>query len=66
MWPEYDSQKNKVKEVIVNENTTVTVVDKLTPNTRNLIRVLAFNGKYNSPPSEELSIVTPEGGNKRT
>lgn len=62
MWPEYDTQKNRVKEIIVFENVTQTLIDKLTPNTRNVVRVLAFNGKYNSAPSEELKIETPEGG----
>lgn len=64
MWPEYDSQKSKVQEITVMTNVTQTVIDKLTPNSKNLVRVLAYNGKYNSPPSDELSIITPEGGIK--
>lgn len=62
MWPEYDSQKSRVKEIIINERVTQAVINKLTPYTKNLVRLLAFNGKYNSPPSEELVIHTPEGG----
>lgn len=62
MWPDYDSQKNRVQEITVPWNVTQTVINKLTPNRKNLVRVLAYNGKYNSPPSEELTIITPEGG----
>lgn len=62
MWPDYDSQKNRVQEITVPWNVTQTVINKLMPNRKNLVRVLAYNGKYNSPPSEELTIITPEGG----
>lgn len=62
MWPEYDQQRTRVKEVIIYDNVTYAVIDKLTPNTKNFVRVLAFNGKYNSAPSDELFLYTPEGG----
>lgn len=52
-----------MKEVISPGNGTQAVVDKLYANTKNLVRVLVFNGKYNGPPTEEVVIVTPEGGN---
>jgi len=63
MWPEYDATKSRMKEITSLGNGTQIVIDKLTPNTKNLVRVLVFNGKYNGPPSEEVVIITPEGGN---
>lgn len=52
-----------MKEIISPGNGTQIVVDKLYPNTKNLVRVMVFNGKYNGPPTDKVVIVTPEGGN---
>lgn len=62
MWPENDQQSSRIKEVLIPNNVTTAIIDKLTPNTRNKVRILAYNGKYNSAPSDDLYINTPEGG----
>ncbi|XP_065202283.1 neuroglian isoform X2 [Planococcus citri] len=61
MWPDYDQLTSRIKEVLIPNNVTTAIIDKLTPNTRNKVRILAYNGKYNSAPSDDLIIVTPEG-----
>ncbi|XP_065215989.1 neuroglian-like [Planococcus citri] len=61
MWPDYDQLTSRIKEVLIPNNVTTAIIDKLTPNTINKVRILAYNGKYNSAPSDDLIIVTPEG-----
>ncbi|XP_043273621.1 neuroglian isoform X2 [Venturia canescens] len=58
-WIERDGEEG-MREVTVG-NRTRAVIDKFVPYSKNYVRVLAFNGRYNGPPSEVLSFNTPEG-----
>ncbi|XP_055352530.1 neuroglian-like [Paramacrobiotus metropolitanus] len=46
------------KEIRVGPNTSSAVVDILKPASRNVIRILPYNGKYDGPASDELVIET--------
>ncbi|XP_065208503.1 neuroglian-like [Planococcus citri] len=61
IWQEYNDQKNNMTEIIVEQNFDSYIIDKLTPNVRNKIRINVFNGKHAGPFSDVLEINTPEG-----
>ncbi|XP_073993820.1 neuroglian isoform X3 [Rhodnius prolixus] len=59
-WTEREGETS-AKESLVKHETTRWLVTNLTPNSRNLARVLAYNSRYNGPASEVIVIETPEG-----
>ncbi|XP_057339173.1 neuroglian isoform X3 [Microplitis mediator] len=60
-WTERDAEEGMREITIPGANTTSAVVDKFVPYTKNYVKILAFNGRYNGPPSEILNFNTPEG-----
>ncbi|CAL4097203.1 unnamed protein product, partial [Meganyctiphanes norvegica] len=60
-WTEGESEINAHEIIIENNNEGRAKVDLLAPYSRNFVRVLAFNGAYDGPPSETIIISTPEG-----
>ena len=59
-WTENDGDDN-AREILVKNDVTKAVVDKLVPFSRNFLRVFAFNTVYNGPPSRVIEVVTGEG-----
>ncbi|XP_012258678.2 neuroglian isoform X2 [Athalia rosae] len=59
-WTDKDGEEG-LREIPVKNDTTRTTVDRFVPYSKNYARVLAYNGRYNGPPSETLSFETPEG-----
>lgn len=60
-WSERD-QDREIREMTVDRNTTTDVtIDILVPYSKNYVRVLAYNGGYNGPPSDIMPVTTPEG-----
>ncbi|RZB77529.1 neuroglian, partial [Asbolus verrucosus] len=57
-WSDVSTMHNEIQ---VQGYVTKALVDSLDPFTRNYAQVFVYNGKYNGPPSETLSFVTPEG-----
>ncbi|KAK8765385.1 hypothetical protein V5799_031993 [Amblyomma americanum] len=49
-----------LREVVVAANKTRAQLNVFRPYARNVVRVLAFNNKYNGPPSETIEFTTPE------
>ncbi|XP_077496239.1 neuroglian-like [Amblyomma americanum] len=49
-----------LREVVVAADKTTAQLNVLRPYARNVVRVLAFNNKYNGPPSETVEFTTPE------
>ncbi|XP_044586192.1 neuroglian isoform X1 [Cotesia glomerata] len=60
-WTEKDAEEGMREITIPGANTTQAIVDKFVPYTKNYVKILAFNGKYNGPPSEAVIFDTPEG-----
>jgi neuronal cell adhesion protein len=56
-----DISNSMYNEIQVQGYATSALVDNLDPFTRNYAQVFVYNGKYNGPPSDTLSFVTPEG-----
>ncbi|KAM3958602.1 neuroglian-like [Aphomia sociella] len=56
-----DGEEDRLKEILVQPDATSVLVSKFKPFKRNNARILVYNGRYNGPPSEILSFVTPEG-----
>ncbi|XP_012275891.1 neuroglian isoform X2 [Orussus abietinus] len=60
-WTDRDGEEG-MREINVRDgNRTHALISKLIPYSKNYVRVLAYNGRYNGPPSEVLSFETPEG-----
>lgn len=59
-WTEADGEEN-LREIHVKEDSNSALVTKFTPNAVNYARILAFNSRYNGPPSDLLTFSTPEG-----
>ena len=54
--------ESKMREIIMKSDATQALVQSFKPASRNYARILAFNGAYDGPPSDEtLSIDTDEG-----
>lgn len=51
----------QLREVSVSNNVTHVSISILKPNSRNYVQVVAFNDRYNGPPSEKVEVITPEG-----
>ena len=58
-WTKRDGEEG-MREINVGNRTRV-VIDKFVPYITNYVKVLAFNGRYNGPPSEIVNFNTPEG-----
>ncbi|VVD05769.1 unnamed protein product [Leptidea sinapis] len=56
-----DGDEDRLKEVLVKADASNTLVSVFKPFKKNNARILVYNGRYNGPPSETLSFVTPEG-----
>lgn len=60
-WTE-DMTESKARDIIVENNGEPSaVVDSFVPFTKNLARVLVFNGAHDGPPSNTIDFITPEG-----
>ena len=62
VWTDNDMAKG-VNEITLVEGASTALITNLVPFTRNYARVLVFNDRYNGPPSNTITIDTPEGGN---
>lgn len=58
-WAEGD-EDNK-KEILMKKDTSKALVDKFTPDKRNFAYIMAFNDRFNGPPSNTINFETPEG-----
>jgi len=56
-----ESGEEKYREIIMVPDSTQALVQSFKPYATNYARILAFNGAYNGPPSNIITIVTPEG-----
>ncbi|RVE47838.1 hypothetical protein evm_007469 [Chilo suppressalis] len=56
-----DGEENQQKEILVKADATQTLVTQFKPFKKNNARILAYNSRYNGPPSDVVSFVTPEG-----
>ena len=56
-----ESGEKKYREIIMVPDTTQALVTSFKPYSKNHARILAFNGAYEGPPSNTITIVTPEG-----
>lgn len=56
-----DGEEDRPKEILVKADASSALVSKFKPFRKNNARILVYNGRYNGPPSESLSFVTPEG-----
>ena len=59
-WTE-EGGEEKYRESIMVPDSTQALVQRFKPYATNYARILAFNGAYNGPPSNIITIVTPEG-----
>ena len=59
-WTE-ETGEEKYREIIMIPDATQSYVQSFKPYALNYARVLAFNGAYNGPPSNIITILTPEG-----
>lgn len=53
--------EDDMKEILVKADAKSALVSKFVPHTKNNARILAYNGRFNGPPSDTLSFITPEG-----
>lgn len=60
-WIDRDGEGGMRELTIEGANTTEALIKKFIPYSKNYVRILAYNGRYNGPPSEILSFDTPEG-----
>lgn len=56
-----DGEEDRLKEILVKADATSALVSKFKPFKKNYARILVYNGRFNGPPSDTLSFVTPEG-----
>ncbi|XP_046622366.1 neuroglian isoform X1 [Neodiprion virginianus] len=59
-WTDKDGEEG-MREIHVKNDTTHTQFSKFVPYSKNYVRILAYNGRYNGPSSEILNFDTPEG-----
>jgi len=52
---------DNMREIHVSKDNSRALINKFIPYSKNFVRILAYNGGYNGPPSETLSFPTPEG-----
>lgn len=58
-WTE--GEEDKQKEILVKADASSALVTKFKPFKKNNARILVYNGRFNGPPSDIVSFVTPEG-----
>lgn len=56
-----DGEEDRMKEILVKADTTSALVTKFKPFKKNNAKIFVYNGRFNGPPSEQLTFVTPEG-----
>lgn len=56
-----EGEEENVKEILMKSNTTKALVEKFTPDQKNFARIMAFNDRFNGPPSNTIEFETPEG-----
>merc|ERR1719350_1515929 len=56
-----ETGEEKYREIIMRSDSTQSLVQSFKPYAVNYARVLAFNGAYNGPASNTITIETPEG-----
>lgn len=59
-WTEGEGEDN-YREIIIKNDAEKALVQKFTPDALNFARILAFNDRYNGPPSNVVQFRTPEG-----
>ncbi|XP_063976929.1 neuroglian-like isoform X2 [Diachasmimorpha longicaudata] len=60
-WTERDGEDGMREITIAGTDSTSAVINKFVPFNKNYVRIFAFNGRFNGPPSEILSFETSEG-----
>ncbi|XP_044013518.1 neuroglian isoform X1 [Aphidius gifuensis] len=60
-WTDKDGEEGMREITIAGGNTTKADIDKFVPFSKNWVRIMAYNGRYNGPTSELVSFNTPEG-----
>ncbi|KAG7203224.1 hypothetical protein KM043_010327 [Ampulex compressa] len=60
-WTEKDGEKGLREIDLRGGNRTSALINKFVPYSKNYVRILAYNGRYDGPPSETLGFETPEG-----
>lgn len=59
-WTDIDGKEN-LREIHIQNGTTRALVVKFRPDSKNYAQVLAYNSRYNGPPSAVIDFQTPEG-----
>lgn len=59
-WTDKGKEDN-MREILVKDDVRKALVTKFVPHSKNYARILAYNGRFNGPPSNTLSFETPEG-----
>ncbi|KAL5275409.1 CHL1 family protein [Megaselia abdita] len=59
-WTEEEGEEN-YREIIIKPDSNQALVTKFKPAVKNFARIMAYNGRYNSPPSAIIDFDTPEG-----
>lgn len=59
-WTDKDGE-NGAREILVKGDSTRVHINKFVPDSKNYVRVLVYNGRYNGPASETLNFKTMEG-----
>lgn len=60
-WTEKDGEEGMREIIVKGGNRTRALISKFVPYSKNFVRILAYNGRYNGPSSETLSFDAPEG-----
>ncbi|XP_049882057.1 neuroglian-like isoform X1 [Pectinophora gossypiella] len=56
-----DGEEDNLKEIYVKADASSALVSKFKPFKKNNAQIMVYNGRFNGPPSERLTFVTPEG-----
>lgn len=56
-----DGGADDMREILVKADATSALVTKFVPHCKNNARIVVYNGRYNGPPSDTVTFVTPEG-----
>ncbi|XP_065332463.1 neuroglian isoform X1 [Cloeon dipterum] len=59
-WTDKEGMEN-MREIHVSSDNSRALINKFVPYSKNFVRIMAYNGRFNGPPSEILSFNTPEG-----
>ncbi|XP_015125416.1 neuroglian isoform X2 [Diachasma alloeum] len=60
-WTERDGEDGMREITVPGPDSTMAVINKFVPFNKNYVRIFAFNGRFNGPPSETLNFETSEG-----